>query len=38
MLPLQQAQRFPAGNFRFVIPIPEIEMQANNLMTQNPGY
>jgi len=27
-----------AGNFRFVIPIPEIEMQANKLMVQNPGY
>ena len=27
-----------AGNFRFVLPIPEIEMQANSLMVQNAGY
>ncbi|HCL05266.1 MAG TPA: hypothetical protein DHW64_04580 [Chitinophagaceae bacterium] len=27
-----------AGNFRFVLPIPQVEMQANPLMVQNPGY
>ncbi len=26
------------GNFRFLLPIPTREMQANPLMTQNPGY
>ena len=36
--PTSTGATLPAGNFRFVIPIPEIEMQANNLMTQNPGY
>ena len=28
----------PAGNFRFLLPIPQREMQANPSMTQNPGY
>jgi hypothetical protein len=27
-----------AGNFRFILPIPNSEIQANTLMTQNPGY
>lgn len=36
--PTSTGATLPAGNFRFVIPIPEIEMQANNLMVQNPGY
>src|SRR6187402_122487 len=36
--PTSTGATLPAGNFRFVIPIPEIEMQANNLMTQNQGY
>lgn len=27
-----------AGHFRFVLPIPNSEMQANKLMVQNPGY
>jgi starch-binding outer membrane protein, SusD/RagB family len=36
--PTSTGATLPAGNFRFVIPIPEIEMQANNLMIQNPGY
>lgn len=28
----------PANNFRFVLPIPNTEMQANKLMEQNDGY
>jgi hypothetical protein len=28
----------PANNFRFVLPIPGLEMQTNPLMVQNPGY
>ena len=36
--PTSTGATLAAGNFRFVIPIPEIEMQANNLMIQNPGY
>jgi hypothetical protein len=36
--PTSTGATLAAGNFRFVIPIPEIEMQANNLMVQNPGY
>lgn len=36
--PTSTGATLPANNFRFVIPIPEIEMQANNLMVQNPGY
>lgn len=28
----------PAGNFRFRLPIPNAEIQANPLMQQNPGY
>lgn len=28
----------PAGNFRFVLPIPQPEILANPLMQQNPGY
>ena len=27
-----------AGNFRFILPIPNSEIQANTLMVQNPGY
>lgn len=27
-----------AGNFRFLLPIPNTEMLANKLMVQNPGY
>ncbi|RZK45401.1 MAG: RagB/SusD family nutrient uptake outer membrane protein, partial [Pedobacter sp.] len=27
-----------AGNFRFLLPIPQAEMLANKLMVQNPGY
>jgi len=36
--PSSTGATLPAGNFRFLLPIPEIEMQANSLMTQNPGY
>jgi hypothetical protein len=36
--PTSTGTTLAANNFRFVIPIPEIEMQANNLMVQNPGY
>ena len=27
-----------SGNFRFLLPIPNSEIQANPLMVQNPGY
>ena len=27
-----------SGNFRFILPIPNSEIQANTLMVQNPGY
>lgn len=32
------ALTLPAGNFRFILPIPNTEIQANPLMQQNPGY
>jgi hypothetical protein len=32
------AARLEAGNFRFVLPIPQDEIFANDNMTQNPGY
>jgi hypothetical protein len=31
-------QTLPAGNFRFVMPIPQDELLANPNMEQNPGY
>lgn len=36
--PTPNAQTLPAGNFRFLLPIPQPEILANNLMEQNPGY
>lgn len=32
------ATTLSAGNFRFLLPIPNSEIQANSLMVQNPGY
>lgn len=38
-LPNPAAQTtLPAGNFRFLLPIPSTEIQANPFMQQNPGY
>lgn len=36
--PTANAAVLPAGNFRFLLPIPQPEILANNLMEQNPGY
>lgn len=36
--PSTNAVTLPAGNFRFQLPIPNVEIQANKLMEQNPGY
>lgn len=36
--PTANAAVLPAGNFRFLLPIPDPEMKANTLMVQNPGY
>ncbi|MCY4780769.1 RagB/SusD family nutrient uptake outer membrane protein [Sphingobacterium sp. UT-1RO-CII-1] len=37
-IPSEDGKTLEAGNFRFVMPIPKSEMNANNLMKQNPGY
>ncbi|TDH24079.1 RagB/SusD family nutrient uptake outer membrane protein [Segetibacter sp. 3557_3] len=36
--PTPTGATLPAGNFRFLLPIPNSEMQANKLSVQNPGY
>jgi hypothetical protein len=36
--PTTNAARLPAGDYRFLLPIPDVEMKANPLMVQNPGY
>jgi len=36
--PTANAATLSAGNFRFLLPIPDPEMKANKLMVQNPGY
>lgn len=37
--PTGPSQTLPAGNFRFVFPLPNVEIQANNgVWVQNPGY
>jgi starch-binding outer membrane protein, SusD/RagB family len=36
--PTTTGTTLPADDYRFALPIPLTEMQANKLMTQNPGY
>ncbi len=36
--PSSEGTTLPANNFRFVLPIPQVEMLANTQMVQNPGY
>jgi hypothetical protein len=36
--PNATAVTLPAGNFRFLLPIPQREIEANPQLEQNPGY
>ncbi|MBL7744952.1 MAG: RagB/SusD family nutrient uptake outer membrane protein [Chitinophagaceae bacterium] len=36
--PTTTATTLPANDFRFLLPIPNVELQANPLLEQNPGY
>lgn len=36
--PTTNSVTLPAGNFRFLLPIPDPEIKANPLIQQNPGY
>ncbi|MBL7741248.1 MAG: RagB/SusD family nutrient uptake outer membrane protein [Chitinophagaceae bacterium] len=36
--PTTTATTLPANDYRFLLPIPNWELQANSLMEQNPGY
>lgn len=36
--PNAAAQTLPAGNYRFLLPIPDPEVKANPMIQQNPGY
>jgi hypothetical protein len=36
--PNANAQTLAAGSFRFLLPIPNPEINANPLIKQNPGY
>lgn len=36
--PTAAAATLSANNFRFILPIPDAEIKANPLITQNPGY
>jgi hypothetical protein len=36
--PTTNATTLPANDYRFLLPIPNTELQANKLLVQNPGY